>query len=83
MPFVCRDTGLIVRGTIETLQACYPVIRDGDGWTYSGGPSAVFDEGAEPDTDPETGETLFLRQDGQTVPWSDLEWREDDTPGTE
>ena len=79
MAHYSKTTGARIRGTLETLSACYPVTRDPEtgSWTYSGEEREVFDEGAEIQRNAE-GEMLFLDAEGNEVPESDVVWREDE-----
>lgn len=78
MPYFSKTTGARIRGTLETLTACYPVTRDPatGAWTYSGEERDVFDEGAEIQRNA-AGELMFLDTQGNEVPESDLVWREE------
>lgn len=77
MAFFVKGTNILIRGTIETLTACYPIGRGENGaigWDYTGGESQVFDE--EATIRNEGGEDLFLGDDGIEYPECSIEWRD-------
>lgn len=77
MPFYVKETDILIQGTLEEVQATYPVRSDGaGGWEYTGGESKTWWETATTKKD-ENGEDLFVNEYGDEVPWSQIEWRDD------
>lgn len=78
MPYVDKRYGALIVGTVEIVEATYPITRGDDGtWTYTGGESRFFDDGAIIKKNA-AGEDLFLREDGEETPESQLEWRDEE-----
>ncbi|ASY61381.1 hypothetical protein [Sinorhizobium sp. CCBAU 05631] len=78
MAFFVKDTDILIKGTLEQVETCYPIHRGENGkigWDYSGGESRVFDEGARIKTNAD-GDDLFLGEDGNEYPEPVIEWRD-------
>ncbi|NDV53407.1 hypothetical protein [Salipiger sp. PrR003] len=80
MPHYVKGTNILIKGTAEVIEACYPIVK-GDqgkiGWGYAvGGNRELYDDDAKHLT--RKREKLFFDEDGEKHPESNIEWREDD-----
>lgn len=79
MSYYVIGTDIRIQGTFEKVTMCYPITRSTDpngDWEYTGAVSKLYDDDASHQKNDE-GEYLFLGDDGEEYPRSEIEWRED------